>query len=51
MSTSTDIFFFYRESLKRCSKISTRKPLLDLSKLFGKYLIKYSEILRDKIPS
>ena len=51
LSSSTDLFFFYKESLKRCSKISTRKPLLDLAKLFGKYLHNYSEILTAKLPA
>lgn len=50
LSSSTDLFFFYRESLKRCSKISTRRPLLDLATLFGKYLLNYKEILASKIP-
>ncbi|CAO3673961.1 unnamed protein product [Rhizopus microsporus] len=41
LPSSTDLFYFYKETLVQCSKFSTGKALLDLSKVFAKYLIDY----------
>ncbi|KAK9760571.1 Vacuolar protein sorting-associated protein 53 [Basidiobolus ranarum] len=50
-SSSTDLLYFYRETLAQCSKLSNRKPLFDLSKVFAKWLDIYGkEILLDKLP-
>lgn len=41
LPSSTDLFYFYRETLAQCSKFSTGKALFDLSKLFAKHLNSY----------
>lgn len=41
LPSSTDLFYFYRETLGQCSKFSTGKALFDLSKLFAKHLDSY----------
>ncbi|RUP48667.1 hypothetical protein BC936DRAFT_144204 [Jimgerdemannia flammicorona] len=51
LSSSTDLFYFYRETLVQCAKLSTGKPFLDLCQLFGKYLVVYAnEVLIGKLP-
>ncbi|RUS20036.1 Vps53-like protein [Endogone sp. FLAS-F59071] len=42
LSSSTDLFYHYRETLVQCAKLSTGKPFLDLCRLFGKYLVIYA---------
>ncbi|TPX31611.1 hypothetical protein SmJEL517_g05106 [Synchytrium microbalum] len=49
-SSSTDLFYFYRQSLVQCAKLSTRKPFLEMCKLFGKWLRAYADILQVKLP-
>ncbi|ORX65032.1 hypothetical protein K493DRAFT_232156 [Basidiobolus meristosporus CBS 931.73] len=50
-SSSTDLLYFYRETLSQCAKLSNRKPMFDLSKVFAKWLDIYGrEILLDKLP-
>ncbi|OZJ04577.1 hypothetical protein BZG36_02776 [Bifiguratus adelaidae] len=50
--SSTDLFYHYRETLTQFARLSTRQPLLDLSKVFGKYLIAYAnDVLVAKMPS
>ncbi|KAL6249027.1 Vacuolar protein sorting-associated protein 53 [Rhinocladiella similis] len=41
--SSTELFNFYRHSLAQCAKLSTGQPLLDLSKVFGRYLDQYAQ--------
>ena len=41
--SSTELIKFYQVSLAQCAKLSTSQPLLDLSKVFGKYLEQYSQ--------
>ncbi|KAI9260205.1 Vps53-like protein [Sporodiniella umbellata] len=41
LPSSTDLFYFYRETLVQCSKFSTEKTLLDLSQVFAKHLNSY----------
>lgn len=43
IASSTELFNFYRHSLAQCAKLSTGQPLLDLSKLFGRYLDQYAQ--------
>ena len=41
--SSADLFGFYRQTLTQCAKLSTSTPLVDLSRLFGKWLTVYAE--------
>ena len=41
--SSTELIKFYQLSLNKCAKLSTAQPLLELSKVFGKYLEQYSQ--------
>lgn len=41
--SSTELIKFYQLSLNQCAKLSTGQPLLDLSRVFGKYLEQYSQ--------
>ena len=42
MSSSTELFGFYRLTFAQCAKLSTGAPLVELSKLFAKYLDQYA---------
>lgn len=41
LPSSTDLFYFYRETLAQCSKFSTGKALFDLCQLLAKHLDSY----------
>lgn len=41
LPSSTDLFYFYRETLTQCAKFSTGKALFDLCQLFAKHLDSY----------
>lgn len=43
IASSTELFNFYRLSLAQCAKLSTGQPLVDLSKVFGRYLDQYAQ--------
>lgn len=43
ISSSTELFNFYRLSLAQCAKLSTGQPLLDLSRVFARYLDQYAQ--------
>ncbi|GAA5844731.1 hypothetical protein JCM9279_002899 [Rhodotorula babjevae] len=43
LPSSTELFYFYREALERCAKLSTRQPMLDLCKVYRKWLKTYAE--------
>ncbi|KAM0789531.1 hypothetical protein ACM66B_000346 [Microbotryomycetes sp. NB124-2] len=43
LPSSTDLFHAYREALERCAKLSVRQPLLDLCKVYRKWLKVYAE--------
>lgn len=43
LQSSADLFAFYRQTFSQCAKLSTSTPLVDLSKLFGKWLQLYAE--------
>lgn len=49
--SSIELFQFYRVTLAQCAKLSTGTKLLDLSRIFAKYLDLYAEqVLLDKLP-
>ncbi|KAJ3021483.1 Vacuolar protein sorting-associated protein 53 [Thoreauomyces humboldtii] len=50
LSSSTDIFYLYRQTLVQCAKFSTKKPFLDLVRLFAKWLKQYADLLMTKLP-
>ena len=41
--SSTELFTFYRQTLAQCAKLSTGARLVELSKVFGKYLDQYAQ--------
>lgn len=43
LPSSTELFYFYREALDRCAKLSVGQPLLDLCKVYRKWLKTYAE--------
>ncbi|ORX61759.1 hypothetical protein DM01DRAFT_1380582 [Hesseltinella vesiculosa] len=43
LPSSTDLFYFYRETLSQCARFSTGGALWDLCQLFSKYLMVYRE--------
>ncbi|GAA88654.1 GARP complex subunit Vps53 [Aspergillus luchuensis IFO 4308] len=45
ISSSTDLFTFYRHSLQQCAKLSTGASLAELAKVFAKYLDQYAQVL------
>ncbi|KAJ5630041.1 hypothetical protein N7528_003698 [Penicillium herquei] len=50
ISSSTELFNFYRHSLQQCSKLSTGGSLAELAKVFAKYLDQYAQqVLLDYI--
>ncbi|KAI9492204.1 vacuolar protein sorting 53 [Zychaea mexicana] len=45
LPSSTDLFYFYRETLVQCAKFSTGKPFYDLCQLFTKHLHAYCNVV------
>lgn len=43
LPSSTELFYFYREALERCANLSVRQPLLDLTRVYRKWLKVYAE--------
>lgn len=43
ISSSTELFNFYRHSLAQCAKLSIGQPLADLSRVFARNLEQYSQ--------
>lgn len=41
LPSSTDLFYFYRDTLAQCSNFSTGKELFDMFQLFAKHLRAY----------
>lgn len=41
--SSTELIKFYQLSLNQCARLSTAQPLLELSRVFGRYLEQYSQ--------
>ncbi|ORX41475.1 hypothetical protein BCR36DRAFT_468150 [Piromyces finnis] len=50
LSSGTELYIYYREALNQLSKMSNSKPLFDLYKIFGKYLLSYSNFMASKLP-
>ncbi|CAG8609266.1 4106_t:CDS:10, partial [Gigaspora rosea] len=51
LQSSIDLFYFYRETLANCAKLSTRQPFYDLCNMFAKWLRVYaSEVLIGRLP-
>ena len=42
LPSSTELFYFYGQNLDQCAKLSTGKPLFDLSKVHKKWLRIYA---------
>ncbi|KAJ1340953.1 hypothetical protein BSLG_004426 [Batrachochytrium salamandrivorans] len=49
LTSSTDLFLVYRQTLLNGARLSTRKPFLDLSQMFGKWLNNYNSLLLSKL--
>ncbi|KAE8147627.1 mRNA export factor mex67 [Aspergillus avenaceus] len=43
ISSSTELFTFYRHALQQCAKLSTGGSLADLGRVFSKYLDQYAQ--------
>ncbi|KAJ5934164.1 hypothetical protein N7466_003711 [Penicillium verhagenii] len=43
ISSSTELFTFYRHALQQCAKLSTGVSLAELAKVFAKYLDQYAQ--------
>ena len=43
IQSSTELLNFYRQTLAQCAKLSTGASLVELSKVFGKYLDQYAQ--------
>lgn len=43
LPSSTELFYFYRETLERCAKLSTKQPFLDLCTVYKKWLRVYAD--------
>ena len=43
VSSSTELFSFYRQCLAQCAKLSVGQPLSDLCRVFAKHLEQYSQ--------
>ncbi|CAG8705635.1 2645_t:CDS:10, partial [Acaulospora morrowiae] len=51
LQSSTDLFYFYRETLTNCARLSTKKPFFDLCNVFAKWLRVYAnEVLTGRLP-
>ncbi|KNC48037.1 vacuolar protein sorting-associated protein 53 [Thecamonas trahens ATCC 50062] len=50
LTSATDLVFYFRKSLMRCSSISKGQALFDLYKTFRKYLVRYTELLVEQLP-
>lgn len=50
LPSSTELFYFYRQTLEQCARLSTRAPFLDLCGVFKKWLKAYAEdVLRQAL--
>jgi hypothetical protein len=43
LPSSTELFYFYKETMERCAQLSTKGPFLDLCTVFKKWLKVYAE--------
>ncbi|KAJ3344051.1 Vacuolar protein sorting-associated protein 53 [Gonapodya sp. JEL0774] len=49
LTSSTELFLYYRNALVHCAKMSTGKTMVDLAKMFGKWLGQYADILAGRL--
>lgn len=45
LPSSTDLFYFYRETLVQCARFSTGSSFYDLCQLFAKHLNSYCDTI------
>lgn len=51
LSSSADLFLFYKKSLVQCKELSNEQPMLSLANTFQKYLREYaSKVLQNNLP-
>ncbi|XP_065201142.1 vacuolar protein sorting-associated protein 53 homolog [Planococcus citri] len=51
LSSSADLFLFYKKSLVQCKELSNQQPMLSLANTFQKYLREYAtKILQNNLP-
>jgi len=50
LSSSTDLIFYFKSSMKLCSTLSKNQAFYDLYLIFKKHLTSYANILANKIP-
>lgn len=43
LPSSTELFYFYRQTLEQCARLSNREPLRDLDEVYRKWLRIYAE--------
>jgi hypothetical protein len=46
LPSSTELFYFYGQTLEQCGKYETGEPMQNLSKVFAKWLKVYSSTYR-----
>ncbi|CCF49657.1 hypothetical protein NDA11_001152 [Ustilago hordei] len=50
LPSSTELFYFYRQTLEQCARLSNREPLRDLYEVYRKWLRVYAEdVLRSAL--
>ncbi|PWN47993.1 hypothetical protein IE53DRAFT_389841 [Violaceomyces palustris] len=50
LPSSTELFFFYRQALEQCARLSNREPFKELYEVYRKYLRVYAdEVLRSAL--
>ena len=50
LPSSTELFYFYRQTLEQCARLSNREPLRDLYEVYRKWLRVYAEdVLRSSL--
>jgi hypothetical protein len=50
IASSTDLFYYYRQTMGSFAQYSTKNAFADLSKLFSKWLKIYADFLNSKVP-
>lgn len=51
LPSCADLFVFYKKCLVQCAQLSTAQPMVDLAKLFQKYLRDYAvRMLQNNLP-
>jgi hypothetical protein len=51
LASSSDLVYFLREAFGQCTKLSTNRSLVDLSKVVAKWLAIYANtVLKSRLP-